>query len=178
VALVSTFGGSDAGARALWPPVAAAAVIGAAIGAAVFVAMRSLPLRVLHSAIGALNDEVQQHAESRRSAEAESRSRSRLLAAATHDLRQPLHALGLYAAILEEKLNEPELRQLTQNIHDSVGALETLFGEVTDLSKLDAGMLHASVAAFPVDAVLGALRSSFEQAARSKGIDFQVKPCP
>ena len=162
----------------LWQQTAVAGLLGLLLGSAVFVVLRVLPLRALRAAMKALNEEVRRHAEARREADAANRAKSMFLAAASHDLRQPLHALGLYAAVLDEKVDEPEVRQLTRSINTSVDALENLFSEIMDISKLDAGVLHAHVTTFRIDAVLDRVRAEFDEPARAKGLKLKVQSCP
>jgi signal transduction histidine kinase/CheY-like chemotaxis protein len=75
----------------------------------------------------------------REQAEQASVAKSRFFAAASHDLRQPLHSLGLFAAALEGHVASRDARDIVARIGDSIGALESLFSELLDLSKLDAG---------------------------------------
>ena len=72
-------------------------------------------------------------------AEEANRGKTQFLAAASHDLRQPLHAMGLLAAALSAKVREPEVRDIVGSINLSVEALERLFSALMDISKLDAG---------------------------------------
>ncbi|HEV7803116.1 MAG TPA: HAMP domain-containing sensor histidine kinase, partial [Burkholderiales bacterium] len=163
--------------RPLWQQTGIAAVTGLLLGGLVFFVLRVLPLRALRHALRALNEEVSQHAQARREAEAANRAKSQFLAAASHDLRQPLHALGLYAAVLEEKVDQPEVRELTRSINSSVDALENLFSAIMDISKLDAGVLEANVTTFSVDTLLERVRAEFEQPARAKGLELRVHLC-
>lgn len=80
----------------------------------------------------------------REEAEKANLAKSRFLAAASHDLRQPLHALGLFASALNDTTQDPESRSLVSHINQSIGALSTLFNEVLDVSKLDAGAISPS----------------------------------
>jgi CheY-like chemotaxis protein/anti-sigma regulatory factor (Ser/Thr protein kinase) len=121
------------------------AIFGLMLGGGVFVALRVLPLRALERATEALQEEVKQHAKARAAAEAANRGKSQFLAAASHDLRQPLHALGLFAASLSEKERDPEKRAVVDNISASVEALEALFTELLDISKLDAGVIQPNL---------------------------------
>jgi signal transduction histidine kinase len=163
--------------RPLWRQAGIAALIGLLLGGLVFFVLRVLPLRALRAALDALNAEVSSHAQARRDAEAANRAKSQFLAAASHDLRQPLHALGLYAAVLEEKVNQPEVRELTRSINSSVDALENLFSAIMDISKLDAGVLEPSVSAFPIDAILERVRAEFGPPAAAKGLELRVHTC-
>ncbi|MEO7762302.1 MAG: histidine kinase dimerization/phospho-acceptor domain-containing protein, partial [Casimicrobiaceae bacterium] len=81
----------------------------------------------------------------REEAERANLAKSRFLAAASHDLRQPLHALGLFASALNEKSHDPESRNLVAHINQSIGALGTLFNSVLDVSKLDARAVSPNI---------------------------------
>jgi signal transduction histidine kinase len=163
--------------RPVWQHTGIAALLGLVLGGLDFIVLRVLPLRALRSALDALNEEVRQHAKARGDAEAANRAKSQFLASASHDLRQPLHALGLYAAVLEEKVDQPEVRELTRSINSSVDALENLFSAIMDISKLDAGVLEPNIATFAADTVLERVRAEFEQPARAKGLEFRVRLC-
>jgi len=91
--------------------------------------------------------------EARACAESANRSKSQLLAAASHDLRQPLHALGLYIAALAARAEQEQWRPLVASIQRAVAALEAQFEQLLDLSRLEAGALtpaHARVAVAPL----------------------------
>ena len=92
--------------------------------------------------IGELKDRTRAALEARGAAEAANRAKSQLLAAASHDLRQPLHALGLYAAALAARAHETEWQGLVGNVQGGIAALETQFGQLLDLSRLEAGALQ------------------------------------
>jgi signal transduction histidine kinase len=81
--------------------------------------------------------------EARRLAEAANRAKTQFFSAASHDLRQPLHALGLFAETLRRKQAGKQAAddsaQLVHNIIESVGALEALFDELLDLTHIDSG---------------------------------------
>ena len=77
--------------------------------------------------------------EARAAAEAANRGKSRLLAAASHDLRQPLHALGLYTAALAVRAGGTELKPLVRSVQGAVAALEGQFEQLLDLSRLEVG---------------------------------------
>jgi CheY-like chemotaxis protein/anti-sigma regulatory factor (Ser/Thr protein kinase) len=87
-----------------------------------------------------------------------------------------LHALGLFAAVLEQKVDRPEARDLTRSINASVDALEQLFSAIMDISKLDAGVVQATIAEIPISDVLERVRAEFAEPARAKGLSFRVRP--
>lgn len=88
-----------------------------------------------------LAQQLEQVQAARVEAERASLAKSRFFAAASHDLRQPLHSLGFFAAALNQHAVSHEARDLVARIGDSIIALESLFNELLDLSKLDAGAI-------------------------------------
>ncbi|MEO1766221.1 ATP-binding response regulator [Thiobacter aerophilum] len=107
-------------------------------------------------------------------AEAASRAKSRFLAAASHDLRQPMHALSLFAATLVERLRYPEVRHIADQMQASIIALTSLFDSLLDISKLDAGAIKACVVSFRLKDLFDNVRRDFTGKAYHKGIRFQV----
>jgi len=77
-----------------------------------------------------------------------SAAKSSFFAAASHDLRQPLHSLGFFTATLATHLKEEEQREILTKIDSSVGALEELFNAILDISSLDAGTMPVSKSHF------------------------------
>jgi len=101
-------------------------------------------------------------------------AKSRFLAAASHDLRQPLHALGLFVAQLRARMNAPERKQVIGQIDAALAAMNELFNALLDISRLDAGALTAEIAEFPVAQLLARIESTFSGAAREKGLSLRV----
>jgi signal transduction histidine kinase len=101
-------------------------------------------------------------------------AKSRFLAAASHDLRQPLHALGLFIAQLRGHMKSAEGGRLVERIDAAVLAMNELFNALLDISKLDAGLLAANITEFPVAQLLRRIESTFADAAREKGLSFQL----
>ena len=112
----------------------------------------------------------------RAAAETASLAKSQFLAAASHDLRQPLHAMGLFAAALASRVHDPGVTPLVASIRASVEALEHLFAELLDLSQLDAGALRAAPAAFPLRPLFLRLAADFGPQAQAAGLSFRVAP--
>jgi len=76
--------------------------------------------------------------------------KTRFVASAAHDLRQPLHALGMFCATLEQRLlNTPE-KPLVRNMMNAIEALEDSFGSMLDISRLDAGVVQTAPQTFPI----------------------------
>ncbi|HTO47897.1 MAG TPA: ATP-binding protein, partial [Burkholderiales bacterium] len=112
----------------------------------------------------------------RAQAEAANRSRTQFFAAASHDLRQPLHALGLMSAALSERSRDPAVTGLVASMNASVEALERLFNELLDISKLDAGAVKPELRDFPVSRVLERLRIELAPEAAEKDLRLRVRP--
>lgn len=108
--------------------------------------------------------------ENRRAAEAASRAKTQFFAAASHDLRQPLHALGLFAEALRQRTHDPEAAKLINSINESVDALEGLFGELLDITRIDTGAVDVNPKAVPVRELFARLRLQFEPVAFEKGL--------
>lgn len=110
-------------------------------------------------------------------AERANRAKSRFLAAASHDLRQPLHALGLFVASLRDKSLPPEAARIASQIERSVAAMQELLEALLDISRLDAGGVVPAVTEFPVERVLSAIETHFAPTAHGKALSFRKVSC-
>jgi len=118
-----------------------------------------------------LFDELQ---EKSRQLEIANLAKSRFLAAASHDLRQPLHALNLFVAQLRDE-SRPTLRdQLIARIDAAVSAMNELFEALLDMSRLDAGVLEPNLTEFPIERLLKRIETTFTGAAREKGLRLGI----
>jgi signal transduction histidine kinase len=106
--------------------------------------------------------------------EAANLAKSRFVAAASHDLRQPLHALNWFVAQLRNESDPAERARVVARIDTAVGAMNELFDELLDISKLDAGVLAPSLSEFPIDHLLKRIEMTFTAAAREKNLRFSV----
>ena len=111
----------------------------------------------------------------RREAEVANRAKTQFFAAASHDLRQPLHAMGLFAEALRQRALDPGVAQLVNSINESVDALETLFAELLDISRIDSGVVEVHERDFEVADILRKLRLSFEPGAFEKGLSLRLR---
>ena len=102
-------------------------------------------------------------------------AKSKFLAAASHDLRQPLHALRLFTATLESQNKDNENSSLANNIGKSVTALEGLFEALLDISKLDAGIVKQKEQDFDLQTMLDRLSIGYGERASEKGIVFNAE---
>jgi signal transduction histidine kinase len=112
--------------------------------------------------------------QARQEAETANRSKTQFFAAASHDLRQPLHAMGLFAGALHEKIKDPEMLHVVNSINAAVDALEGLFNELLDISKIDSGIITPNLTDFALATVLDRLRADFEPESREKGLRLVV----
>jgi signal transduction histidine kinase/CheY-like chemotaxis protein len=101
-------------------------------------------------------------------------AKSRFLAAASHDLRQPLHALGLWVAQLRDPVPPGQRQRLIERIAAAIGEMNDLFNGLLDVSKLDAGILSADVSDFEIAGLLAKIERTFGQTARDKGLSLRV----
>ncbi|MFP5512918.1 MAG: PAS domain S-box protein [Alphaproteobacteria bacterium] len=114
----------------------------------------------------------------RDAAEEAARSKSRFLAAASHDLRQPMQSILLFAEVLRPHLSdEPGLEKLGCLQH-SLGILKGLLDGLLDISRLDAGIVAPRFEVFPISDVMRTLDDIYAPLAHRKGLDLQVLPCP
>jgi signal transduction histidine kinase/CheY-like chemotaxis protein len=117
------------------------------------------------------NAELEQ---ARNTAEAANRAKTRFFAAASHDLRQPLHAIGLFADVLASRLGKGENSRLAGNINASVSMLESLFTELLNISRIDAGVIKPELADFDLYGLLERLCDDFEAEALKKGLQLRL----
>ncbi len=108
--------------------------------------------------------------------EAANLAKSRFLAAASHDLRQPLHALNLFVAQLRTETEQAERNRVTAQIDAAATAMNDLFNALLDISKLDAGALAPDVRDFPLAQILQRVERTFAPAAREKGLRLRMVP--
>ncbi len=112
----------------------------------------------------------------RREAEVANRAKTQFFAAASHDLRQPLHALGLFAEALRARSSHDEqVVQLVNSINASVDALEGLFSELLDITKIDTGAVEAEPSHVQIETIFRKLRLHFEPTAFEKGLALTLR---
>ncbi|MGB9165183.1 MAG: NahK/ErcS family hybrid sensor histidine kinase/response regulator [Rhodomicrobium sp.] len=103
-------------------------------------------------------------------------SKTRFLAAASHDVLQPLNAARLYASSLLERSPPAELGRLARNIDASLDGVEQILNALLDISRLDSGAMKPEFGVFPVKDVLEQIRIDFEPIAKARGISFAIVP--
>lgn len=110
-----------------------------------------------------------------RSGKREQKAKDSFLAAASHDLRQPLHALGLFVSALETKVKLPDGPLILDKIKQSTEALSSLFNSLLDISRLDAGVVEVASRHFYCADLLETLDKEFSEVAASRNLKFRVE---
>lgn len=103
--------------------------------------------------------------------------KSRFLAAASHDLRQPVHAVNLFLGLLANEPLSRHGRYLVDNITSALSAMGHLFDALLNLSRLDAGVIEPRFETFRMQPLLDQLKAEYAPQAGEKGIRLRVRPC-
>lgn len=122
-------------------------------------------------------DLIEQLRKQKEEAEHTNLAKSKFLAAASHDLRQPLHALTLFTSVLNDSNQTPENRKVVGQIDASVQALESLFNALLDISRLDAGIMQMDKQHFYLQSTLNRLKNDFTPEAQKKGVQLKIPDC-
>jgi signal transduction histidine kinase len=104
-------------------------------------------------------------------------SKTRFVAAASHDILQPLNAARLYVTSLMERQGKGEDGRLIENVDASLDAVEEIFSALLDISRLDTGTMRAEFVSFRIDDLLRQLEVEFAPLAREKGLELKFMPC-
>jgi Na+/proline symporter/signal transduction histidine kinase len=121
-----------------------------------------------------LNSELEQ---AKAEADEANVSKTRFVAAASHDILQPLNAARLYVTSLIERQRAGEDGDLVQNIDASLDAVEEIFAALLDISRLDTGAMKPELSDFRIDELLQRLDVEFAPMAREKGLKLRFVPC-
>jgi signal transduction histidine kinase len=104
-------------------------------------------------------------------------AKSKFIATASHDLRQPVHALGLLAGALQGHAMNDDMRRLVGQIGGSVTAMDGLFDSLLDISRLDAGVVETQIEDFPIQPVLERVCRDYLAEAETKGLRLVWNRC-
>jgi two-component system CheB/CheR fusion protein len=107
-------------------------------------------------------------------------SKSRYLAAASHDLRQPLQTLSLVRGILEKKIEDKkneEALTLIARLNETAGALSGMLDTLLDINQLEASIVHPEKVDFPINDLLERLKTEFAYHTKAHGLVWHVVPC-
>ncbi len=112
--------------------------------------------------------------EARRDAENATRSKTQFFAAASHDLRQPLQAIGIYVSLLKKRAQGP-MEPLINNLATAVESLSKLVEELLEISRLDSGSIQPRVDQMLLDDLFTLLEQEFTPLTASKGLSLRVR---
>jgi signal transduction histidine kinase/CheY-like chemotaxis protein len=112
----------------------------------------------------------------RREAVAANIAKTKFLAAASHDLRQPMQALSMYASVLEERVREPGALRVVRGIELSVRTLEQLFDSLLDISKIESGVVKPDVGVFALMPLIERVVEAETPIAERKNLELRVVP--
>lgn len=112
--------------------------------------------------------------DARRAAENATRSKTQFFAAASHDLRQPLQAIGIYVSLLKKRAQGP-LEPLVKNLSTAVESLSKLVEELLEISRLDSGSIQPRTQQVVIDEMFGLLEQEFMPQAAAKGLALRVR---
>ncbi|SMR75347.1 ATP-binding response regulator [Marinobacterium sediminicola] len=112
--------------------------------------------------------------EQKERADKANREKSRFLASASHDLRQPLHAINLLAEVLSGKVQQPEQKQDLDNIKHGLNSLSDLLDVLLDISRLDSESVRANKINFDISEIFSSLKKTFYIDAQERGLEFNV----
>jgi PAS domain S-box-containing protein len=111
----------------------------------------------------------------RKEAERANRAKSRFLATASHDLRQPMQTIQLLNASMLKFVPDPQVRELLQQQGQAIESMTRLLNSLLDISRLESGAIEPINVEVAVGDIFEELRSEFSSVARARGIDLQVE---
>ncbi|OYQ36696.1 histidine kinase [Niveispirillum lacus] len=113
----------------------------------------------------------------KRQAEMANRGKSHFLAAASHDLRQPLQTLILLQGILAGRIQADKDRELLDRIGETIGAMSGMLNALLDINQIEAGVIATELSRFPINDLLTRMRDEFSYHAHARGLALRVVPC-
>jgi len=116
------------------------------------------------------NDLIEQLHIQRTEADNANLAKSKFLAAASHDLRQPLYSLSLFTSVLDEMTDDPKVQKVVGQINASVDSLKSLFDALLDISQLDAGVMNVEKSSFNLQGIFNKLKNDFNPQVAEKGL--------
>jgi two-component system, sensor histidine kinase len=114
--------------------------------------------------------------DARRSAERANQANTAFLAAASHDLRQPVQALSLLNGALRRTVESSLALEMIDSQQQSLDAMTNLLNSLLDISRLDAGAVAPEIEVFPIQRLIDRLAAEFARQAGQKGLDFHIEP--
>lgn len=114
----------------------------------------------------------------RQAAERANKANSAFLAAASHDLRQPVQALSLLNGALRRTVKDERALQMIESQDHSLTAMTNLLNSLLDISRLDAGAVKPELEVFPIQRLIDRLSDEFARQAQHSGLEFSASACP
>jgi len=142
--------------------------------------IRTPPQLLIAAAIRDISDRKRAEGElrvAREIADRANQAKSRFLATASHDLRQPLQTLALLNGILRRLVEEPRALDALAQQDQAIGAMTRLLNALLDISKLESGAIRPQLADFRIATLFEGLRREFASIAASKSLELQLAPC-
>lgn len=113
----------------------------------------------------------------KRQAELANQGKSHFLAAASHDLRQPLQTLILLQGILAGRMRADKDRELLDRIGETIGAMSGMLNALLDINQIEAGVIATDLSRFPINDLLTRMRDEFSYHAHARGLVLRMVPC-
>ena len=101
-------------------------------------------------------------------------AKSRFLAAASHDLRQPLQTIGLLQGMLEKRVRDEPTLKLVRRLDQTVNSMSSMLDKLLDINQLEAGIVRPAIIDFPIQRLLDELRTEFKYHTEIIGLDWRV----
>lgn len=124
--------------------------------------------------IKSLEQQTQESLRQQQIAEKANQEKSHFIAAASHDIRQPLHAVNLFTELLRNKTTDQEQQQDISNIQKGLDSLEELLHALLDISRLDSGVVVAQKTHFPIQILLNKLQEQLQIQAQQKELALLI----
>jgi signal transduction histidine kinase/FixJ family two-component response regulator len=131
----------------------------------------------INSMAASADDTLHQLGVQREKAHLATLAKSRFLASASHDLRQPMHALNMYLGVMAEQDLPEKTQRLLRSAQQCGQSMDDMFRAFLDISRLDAGVVQPQYATFPIQKLLDQVVLEFAQAAQAKGLQLRVAAC-
>lgn len=110
-------------------------------------------------------------------AERANNAKSRFLAAASHDLRQPLQSLTLLQELLSQAVSGERPQRLLERFEKTLGAMTGMLDALLDINQIESGIVEPEISIFPVSTVFEHLRDEMSYLAESRGLILHIQPC-
>jgi two-component system CheB/CheR fusion protein len=104
-------------------------------------------------------------------------AKSRFLAAASHDLRQPMQALALLQGLLAKAVQGERAQRLVGRLDDALNAMSGMLNTLLDINQIEAGTVHADIVSFPIDTLLTTIVQEYTDQAKAQNIELRCVKC-